>query len=196
MFESDLLLCQKITAAIVLCVFCIGRFGWSRIKGKRERKNVSSDVVSVRFTIQLFASGIIPGLLILNIFDISKLTMITHSSNVGLYLIGLIASLLGITLMFFTRFHRQKDWGFMGDNAGEVLFTKGIYGVTRHPYYVGAILVGLGIYLILNSWFILIMLPIILFVNKVIKKEDQYLFEKFKDEWKNYKNKVGIIPFV
>ncbi len=80
--------------------------------------------------------------------------------------------------------------------AGEVLFTKGIYGVTRHPYYVGAILVGLGIYLILNSWFILIMLPIILFVNKVIKKEDQYLFEKFKDEWKNYKNKVGIIPFV
>jgi len=84
----------------------------------------------------------------------------------------------------------------MGDDTGTTLFTQGVYSITRHPYYVGAVLLGLGVYLILNSWLILTMFPVLLFVSKVIKKEDAFLYDKFDGKWVNYKKHVGIIPFL
>ena len=97
--------------------------------------------------------------------------------------------------MFLTRLNRKKDWGFMGDKTGESLFTNGIYSVTRHPYYVGAILLGVGVYFVLNSYFVLLMIPVIIFLVKVINNEDKYLLERFGDQFIEYKKKVGIIPW-
>ena len=84
----------------------------------------------------------------------------------------------------------------MGDDTGNILFTKGVYSITRHPYYMGALFLAVGVYLVLNSWLILTMFPVFLFVSKVIKKEDDFLFDKFDGEWMNYKKHVGIIPFL
>lgn len=196
MFEINPHLLQNITATVFLALFAIGRFTWSKLKGKRKRKDVSFGIVFGRSVIQILLSGVIPIMLIIDAFEIKKHFSIYGYFIPGLYFFGLILSLLGITCMFLARFHRQKDWGYMGDSTGEVLFTKGIYAVTRHPYYVGAILVGVGIYLILNSWLVLLMLPVVLFVKYVIKKEDEYLLQKFKDQWLVYRKKVGIIPFI
>ena len=97
--------------------------------------------------------------------------------------------------MVLTRVNRKEDWGYMGDKTGGRLFTNGIYSVTRHPYYIGAIILGVGVYLILNSWFVLLMIPVILFIKKVIDNEDKYLLEKFGNEFIEYKKKVSVIPW-
>ena len=97
--------------------------------------------------------------------------------------------------MFWTRLYRKTDWGFMGDDVGTILFTKGPYAITRHPYYLGSITFGFGIYLILNSWLIIMMVPVILFIRNAIKNEENFMKDKFGQEWIIYHNKVNIIPW-
>ena len=189
------ILLQKITVIVFLLIFFAGRFFWSFIKGKRVKTNVSNGIVNGRFWITLVVYVLLPLVLIFNLFGFLDTT--TFSSNrLLVYIIGLSLSICGIVLMFLARLHRERDWGFMGDNAGDILFTQGIYSITRHPYYIGAIFLGLGIYLVLNSWLILFMFPVILFVKNVIKSEDKFLYEKFQDKWNAYRQKVGTFPFI
>jgi len=155
------ILLQKITVIVFLLIFFAGRFFWSSIKGKRVKTNVSDGIVNGRFWITLIVYMLLPLILVFNLFGFLDTT--TFSSNrLLVYIIGLSLSICGIVLMFLARLHRERDWGFMGDNAGDILFTQGIYSITRHPYYIGAIFLGLGIYLVLNSWLILFMFPVIL----------------------------------
>jgi len=189
------ILLQKITVIVFLLIFFAGRFFWSFIKGKRVKTNVSNGIVNGRFWITLVVYVLLPLILIFNLFGFLDTTTLS-SNRLLVYIIGLSLSICGIVLMFLARLHREMDWGFMGDNAGDILFTQGIYSITRHPYYIGAIFLGLGIYLVLNSWLILFMFPVILFVKNVIKNEDKFLFEKFQNKWNAYRQKVGTFPFI
>ncbi len=83
----------------------------------------------------------------------------------------------------------------MGDDSGDTLFTGGPYKFTRHPYYIGAILTGVGIYLQLNYWLVFLMAPVIFFILHVIKKEDHFLERKFGATYSEYKKRVGLIPW-
>jgi len=195
MLDITFPLLQKFTTLAILAIFFAGRYSWSWIAGKREKTKVSKEIVSGRFWISVIVSAVLPLLLIFNTFNLFVVTRITYYP-VAIYIIGLVLSLVGLVLMFLARLHRHKDWGFMGDDAGQVLFTKGVYSVTRHPYYAGAVFAGIGVYLVLNSWLVLIMLPVIFFMKKVIQKEDNFLFNKFGSEWQEYMNKTGIIPWL
>lgn len=148
---------------------------------------VTSIIYWGRKIIEIFISFLIPILLLLEIIK-------TNTTNLSYYL-GVLFSLLGLSLMIWTRFNRNKDWGFMGDDSGDVLFTNGPYKFTRHPYYVGAALTGIGIYLQLNYGLALLMLPVIIFMLYVIKREDSFLENKFGNRYTEYKSKVGIIPW-
>ncbi len=183
---------QKVTAALFLALFYIGRLAWSHVKGKRIKVRVSSEIVTGRFLITFVACLLVPILLIANAFDILRSTSLGSHASIT-YTFGVIFAVLGLVFMLLARMHRQKDWGFMGDDAGDVLFTRGIYSISRHPYYVGAISVGTGIYLILNSWLVLCMLPVTFFIVHVIREEDVFLKNKFEAEWLAYRNRVGIL---
>src|SRR3989338_7671087 len=184
----------KIFAGLTIVLFFGGRLSWSFVKGKRKKDKVASEIVKIRFLISLFVYFIIPFMLIFDIFDLQQFTAISTSPFA--YILGSVGSLAGLILMFLARFHRQGDWGFMGDDSGDRLFMSGIYGITRHPYYVGAIFVGIGVYLTLNSWLVFLMIPVVLFVQKVIEKEEHFLESKYRDEWFQYTRSVGVIPWI
>jgi protein-S-isoprenylcysteine O-methyltransferase Ste14 len=137
--------------------------------------------------IEVFISFAIPFLLLFEI--------IPTNISIPVYCTGVVLSVIGLWLMIWTRFNRNKDWGFMGDKAGNVLFTGGPYRLTRHPYYIGAIFTGIGIYLQLNYLLAFLMIPVILFIGYVIKKEDRFLEEQFGQQYKAYKEKVGVTPW-
>lgn len=193
MFDANFVFFQKITAIFFLFLFFNGRIFWTYFKGKRKKANVSSEIVSGRFWITLIIYGLLPTALILNLFDLSEMTDLNYGFPI--YLIGVLLAVCGIILMYLARMHRQKDWGFMGDISGEILFTQGVYSITRHPYYVGAFFLGIGVYFMLNSWLVLCMFPVLFFLKNVIRNEDEFLFKKFQNEWVVYKQKTGIIPF-
>lgn len=153
---------MKLLTIILLFGFIIFRNSFTLIKGKRDRKMVTLFIYWGRKTIEIFISFLVPILLLSEVIK-------TNTTN-NIYYLGVLLSVLGLSLMIWTRFNRNKDWGFMGDDSGDVLFTNGPYKFTRHPYYVGAALTGVGIYLQLNYWLSLLMIPVITFMLYVIKK--------------------------
>lgn len=180
---------MKLVTTLLLIFFIIFRNSFTIIKGKRDKELVTSFIYWGRKIIEIFISFIIPIFLLLEIFQTNII--------VSTYYIGVALSVFGILIMIWTRITRSKDWGFMGDDSGETLFTKGPYGLVRHPYYTGSIFVGVGIYLQLNYIFALLMLPVIIFIVYVTKKEDIFLEKRFGMEFIKYRNKVkALIPFI
>jgi len=186
---------QKIIIFSLLGVFFLGRYFWSLFEGKRNKISVNKNTTKGRFWISIIIYALLPILIVLNLDNIFTFFQITNEVEI-IFFVGTFISISGLLLMILARLHRQSDWGFMGDTAGQVLFTKGIYSITRHPYYVGAAMVIFGVYLISNSWFLLLTLFGILFLKRVIREEETFLSERFGDEWVKYKNRVGIIPWL
>ena len=124
------------------------------------------------------------------------LELIDMQTNTYLYNIGILVSIFGLLLMILTRLNRSTDWGFMGGIPGNDLFTNGPYRFTRHPYYIGAILVGTGLYLQLNYFFVILIIPVMIFIMYVIKKEEDFLEKEFGTKYTEYKKKVGIFPWL
>jgi protein-S-isoprenylcysteine O-methyltransferase Ste14 len=173
---------------LLLLIFFILRNSFTLIKGKRNRRQVTSFIYIGRKSIEIVVYFAIP---ILLLFDV-----INQKINVPLYWLGVLFSLFGLVLMAWARFTRDKDWGFMGDSSGPALFTGGSYRYTRHPYYMGALFIGVGIYMELNYNFVLLMLPVLFFVIHVIKKEEMFLEKQFGSPYVEYKKKVGIFPWL
>jgi protein-S-isoprenylcysteine O-methyltransferase Ste14 len=77
----------------------------------------------------------------------------------------------------------------------DILYTKGIYSVCRHPIYSSWILFIIpGIMLFFKSW-LLISIPIVMYFlfRIMIKKEESYLEEKFGSHYINYKNELNLL---
>lgn len=90
-----------------------------------------------------------------------------------------------------------KRGGLKRKIYAEKLVTGGIYGICRNPMYLGNlfILSGFGIYAN-SALFTFIILPLYIFIYlAIIKAEEQFLTEKFGDEFIRYKKKVHpLIP--
>jgi protein-S-isoprenylcysteine O-methyltransferase Ste14 len=72
------------------------------------------------------------------------------------------------------------------------IVTTGLYRFSRNPIYGGFILVGLGVAFALNSfWIVLLQIPLVFALNRwVIRKEEDYLENKFGDDYRAYKKRV------
>jgi protein-S-isoprenylcysteine O-methyltransferase Ste14 len=72
------------------------------------------------------------------------------------------------------------------------LVTSGPYRYSRNPDYVGQTLLYVGIALVANSWWPLLLLPLVLVVVQrgVIEREERYLEARFGQEYRDYKVRV------
>jgi protein-S-isoprenylcysteine O-methyltransferase Ste14 len=72
------------------------------------------------------------------------------------------------------------------------LVTTGIYGVSRHPMYIGMVLLLLGIAIFFGSLTPFFVIPIFAFLinEKFITVEEQILEKRFGKNWSAYKAKV------
>ncbi len=84
-------------------------------------------------------------------------------------------------------------------NSGHQLKTNGLYGLVRHPSYLGALLILLGIGLFTGDAAALIVVfipPLLAFIYRM-HVEENALVAEFGPEYVDYKNKVArIIPGV
>lgn len=69
---------------------------------------------------------------------------------------------------------------------------NGPYRFTRNPMYLAMVLAYLGIALLLNSMWALLLLPIVLLIvdRFVIRREERYLAAKFGDSYRQYCSRV------
>jgi protein-S-isoprenylcysteine O-methyltransferase Ste14 len=94
-----------------------------------------------------------------------------------------IMILAGIFLVVFgwRRIYRAKD----------KLVTKGIYAQTRHPQYLGFLLITGGIDFLWPTFSTLLMWPLLVFLYyRLAKEEEAKMEETFGEEYREYKKSV------
>lgn len=72
------------------------------------------------------------------------------------------------------------------------IVTGGPYRYTRNPLYMGLTLMYAGVAFLANAFWAMLLLPLVLvvMVYGVIKREEQYLEQKFGEQYLSYKARV------
>jgi protein-S-isoprenylcysteine O-methyltransferase Ste14 len=106
---------------------------------------------------------------------------------------GIVLIVLGVALVppVLLRF-RRAGTPFNPHKPASALLTDGPYRFSRNPAYVALTLWYLGIGLLLNNgWILLLALPLVLVMDRwVIRQEEQHLEAKFGEEYRRYKATV------
>ena len=107
-------------------------------------------------------------------------------------LIGLLIAFLGFMLMGKARDLFKKHQTTLKIEKSNQLIREGVFSMTRNPMYVGMCILVFG-FSILSTSIIALSLPFIfiVLVNLIfIRKEEHLMFEKFGEEYIEYKKKV------
>jgi len=129
-----------------------------------------------------------------------KLWPISHNEQAIVWeiFIGIAVTLSGQTLRALTvGLVYIKRGGKKKQVYAENLVQSGIFSHCRNPLYVGNLLILTGVGIVSNSWlFIVFGLPFFLFAYlSIICTEENYLRNKFGEEFKDYCKRVNrIIP--
>ena len=87
---------------------------------------------------------------------------------------------------------RRAGTSIIPNQPASAFVVSGPYHFTRNPMYVSLALLYLGIALILNSWWIVALLPVVLIVIQltVIAREERYLRQRFPVDYPAYCSRV------
>jgi protein-S-isoprenylcysteine O-methyltransferase Ste14 len=134
-------------------------------------------------------------------FNLSWITMtILHFTVPVYYFLPIPYNLTGILLMlpglwmnmWASNYFNKVNTTVKPFQTSTHLVTTGFYRISRHPMYLGMLLILLGIFLLLGSLtpFIVIPVYIALINRKFILPEEKMLLKTFGEDYKNYTQKV------
>jgi protein-S-isoprenylcysteine O-methyltransferase Ste14 len=113
---------------------------------------------------------------------------------------GAIARVLGIALIACAlslvvqalRTMARAGTSFRTERPTSAIVTGGPFRYTRNPIYVALTLLYLGIGMLLNAlWVLLLIVPVLVVMQLgVVAREERYLERKFGDEYLRYKARV------
>ncbi len=138
------------------------------------------------------------GTLVPTIWDLVRhpgsLCMLSIQSIVGLALIVIGFTILLVAHLTIRLFHAST----LVIRQDHKLITHGIYRFTRHPMYLGAIMVTIGLPVYTSSLYgfltMSVLIPIVL--NR-IRMEEKLLTDEFGDAYRKYKKATRkLIPFI
>jgi protein-S-isoprenylcysteine O-methyltransferase Ste14 len=144
---------------------------------KRQKKVVPAPLVVV------FCIGV--GFLAHHFYPVSflpKVGIVNLLTGIALCSVGLLVGLAGVR-----EFHRHNTPINPFKPASE-LVTSGVFRYTRHPMYLGFVIIISGIAIAVNSLALLVaaVLEAMLLQVVVINLEDQFLLEVFGSDFENY----------
>jgi protein-S-isoprenylcysteine O-methyltransferase Ste14 len=105
--------------------------------------------------------------------------------------IALVAVGLGLVFWGLYTFARVRT-GIIPNRPATQIVEHGPYRFSRNPMYTGMSIAYLGGALILNSGWVIALLPLVMIAiyNLVIKREERYLSSAFPAEYGEYRRKV------
>lgn len=108
-------------------------------------------------------------------------------------LIGITLALIGLfTLLLAFRQMIQHKTTIHPKGATTTIVSDGLYAYTRNPMYLALTLLYVGVCVMTNAyWGLLLLVPLLVVVQKgIIEREERYLIRKFGDEYLHYKARV------
>lgn len=105
--------------------------------------------------------------------------------------IVLIAIAVALSVSAFIQF-RRKHTAVMPYKPTTAIIESGPFRFTRNPLYLSLAIGYVGVAILMNSTWPLLLLPLVLLVvhRGVILREERYLEQKFGDEYNAYKVRV------
>jgi protein-S-isoprenylcysteine O-methyltransferase Ste14 len=98
-------------------------------------------------------------------------------SGLLIYLFGIIFTIVSI-VNFAT-----SPW--------DKVITKGLYGISRNPVYIGILLMQIGLGITCASWlYLLLTLVSMILLNANLSAEERYCLYRYRDDYRKYKNKI------
>jgi protein-S-isoprenylcysteine O-methyltransferase Ste14 len=108
-------------------------------------------------------------------------------------IVGLILLVGGFSFTaMIKRTFTQAGTNIRPDQPTTALVTSGIFAHVRNPAYEGGMIALLGLALLLDGdWIVLLMIPFLLVLHYgVVLREEQYLEKKFGEPYRAYKARV------
>jgi protein-S-isoprenylcysteine O-methyltransferase Ste14 len=108
-------------------------------------------------------------------------------------IVGLILLIGGFSFTaMIKRTFTRAGTNIRPDQPTTTLVISGIFAHVRNPAYLGGMIALLGLALLLNSdWIVLLMIPFLLVLHYgVVLREEQYLEKKFGEPYRAYKARV------
>jgi len=108
-------------------------------------------------------------------------------------LLGLIPLVIGLALNIIADgAFRRAGTTVKPFQESTALLTDGVYSISRHPMYLGFVLILIGVAILLGSLTPWVIIPIFAVLMEVvfIQVEERMLGEKFGPAWIDYKKKV------
>lgn len=107
---------------------------------------------------------------------------------------GLTLVALGLVLAAWgaLTFLRHKT-AIIPHRPASTIVVAGPYRLTRNPMYLGFTTAYLGSALVMNTWWAMLLLPLVLILldRLVIQREERYLTAAFGEEYVAYQRRVG-----
>ena len=119
--------------------------------------------------------------------------------KVDVYLSDGAAEVFGVAFILLGQMFRASARGYKSEHSqeGRILIQEGPYALVRNPMYLGILLIGLGIVLVLFEWwavFIFLLVFTIRYIS-LIFKEEKNLMILFPQAYPDYCKKVPrILP--
>jgi protein-S-isoprenylcysteine O-methyltransferase Ste14 len=141
----------------------------------------------IAFPPAIFAGTLAIGLLLHFIFPVNVLPRMIAIASGTVVLVG--AALIAVSAF---RAMRRAQTAVNPSLPTTAIVSDGAFSFSRNPIYLSLTLLYVGISLLFNApWALLLLLPLIVVVqNGVIKREERYLEQKFGDEYLRYKASV------
>lgn len=108
-------------------------------------------------------------------------------AGVGLIVAGAALGIAGVWV-----FRKSKTTVLPATRPTTTIVAAGPYRFTRNPMYLGMAFAYLGITLLLNTVWALLLFPIVIWIvtRYVIQREERYLAAKFGDAYAEYRRRV------
>lgn len=103
-----------------------------------------------------------------------------------LVVIGLASGVWALWVMY------QARTSPLPERPTTAIVSSGVFAFSRNPIYLGFTLIYLGVTLWVNTWWLVLLLPVVLAVMHygVILREERYLEGKFGEAYLAYKRRV------
>ena len=132
--------------------------------------------------------GVLLIVLVLNYFWPLRITRPSVAEPLGLVV---VLAALGLVLWGRTTMHGAGT-NISPLKPATTLVDSGPYRFSRNPLYVAMTLLFVGLTLLINSWWgVVLLVPAILLLHfGVVRREERYLERKFGEEYDRYRSRV------
>lgn len=182
----------KICTIIILTIFYgiyVGKMMSQKRKGIQTdqiaKGDKGKDVLTVEFVMKIATYSVVAMELISLSLDLSQMPVPVRG-------MGIIIGMIGNVIFAIAVFTMRDSWRAGISKVDKTnIITKGIYGLSRNPAFVGFDLVYIGILLIYFNWLLFFMsLFAIIMLHLQILQEEAFLPTMFGQEYIDYKDNV------